>query len=240
MASIQDSRGYNQGFKPSEALSVRFERRCDRMLQHMIITPDTKVLELGCGIGELSHLVASKTQARVTGSDLNTDFISEANAKYHLKNLEFKTIELGSSNAFDEKENQYDYIIGNGILHHVYRELPAVLAQLRCSLRPGGKIIFWEPNIFNPYIFLIFKLSPLRQWAKLEPTEMAFSGGYIQQKLKDCQFKNIMVKYSDFLLPNTPNKMVKAVAKASDFLDEMPGINRLAQSIFICAQKNTP
>jgi hypothetical protein len=35
MASIQDDRGYNQGFKPSIAMDIRMERRCDYMISQM-------------------------------------------------------------------------------------------------------------------------------------------------------------------------------------------------------------
>ena len=38
-----------------------------------------------------------------------------------------------------------------------------------------GRIIFLEPNLHNPYVYLIFSRPKLRQRARLEPDEMAFS-----------------------------------------------------------------
>ena len=76
-------------------------------------------------------------------------------------------------------------------------------------LKDKGKIIFLEPNLFNPYIYLIFSYESLRKKAHLEPDEMAFSKPFIVEKLKKAGFSNIQVEYRDFLLPGIPESLVK-------------------------------
>lgn len=239
MASIQDDRGYNQGFKPCKALTVRFERRCDRMIREMTITPNTRILELGCGIGELSFFLAQKTGAQVVGTDLCQEFIEKARAAYQLPNLSFKQLKLEANTDSATPSETYDYIVGNGILHHVYDGLETILAHLKSQLRPGGKVLFWEPNLFNPYIFLIFKFEKMRRIAKLEPDEMAFGRSFITQKLRNSGFSTWKVEYSDFLLPNTPDALIQPMIHLGDFLERVPLVDRMAQSLFISAENQS-
>ena len=46
------------------------------------------------------------------------------------------------------------------------------------------------------------------------------------------------VTTKDFLLPNTPNALIGTVSKISDWLDRVPLVNRLAQSVFLVASRS--
>jgi len=83
MASIQDDRGYNQGFKPSKAMDVRMERRCDYMISQMELSKQNiRILEIGCGTGEISHFLANKTKAQILGTDICLPFIENSRKNY--------------------------------------------------------------------------------------------------------------------------------------------------------------
>lgn len=235
MASITDERGYNQGFKETKALIVRTERRLDQIIKEFDHTKISgSVLEIGCGTGLLSKMLSDKTPFSVTGMDLSAEFIKEANEKYSNDKLKFVQVNLNQST---NQLGKFDYVIGNGILHHLYYNLDHFLLQIKDCLNPGGKIIFWEPNLYNPYVFLIFKFSILRKIAKLEPDEMAFSGGFIRKKLKKAGFLNQKVIYRDFLLPNTPDSLINTVISIGKVMESNPLTSRAAQSIFITATK---
>ncbi len=130
----------------------------------------------------------------------------------------------------------FDYVIGNGILHHLYYNLDQSLINLHKLLKPGGKIIFIEPNIYNPYVALIFKIPYLRKKAFLEPDEMAFSAKFIEQKLKTACFSKCKIEIRDFLLPNVPKALINPVIKLGNVLEKTP-LTYIAQSIFISAEK---
>lgn len=236
MASIQDDRGYNQGFQDSPALTVRTERRSQRIVDNMSCSSTSRILEIGCGTGEMCHFLAEKTPAQVVGTDLCQEFIEQAKIKYQRPNLSFETLKIAADNLSAKKFDEFDFIVGNGILHHLYYKLDEVLPEFRKKLKPGGKLIFWEPNLYNPYVFLIFKFAVLRRLAKLEPEEMAFTGGFIRQKLQAAGFKNAKVEYRDFLLPNTPEFLIKPLIKVGDFAERVYGLNHLSQSLFITAE----
>lgn len=234
MAAIIDDRGFNQIYEQSEGNLIRLKRRADWMIEEMDGSPSKKILEIGCGTGYVAYRIAQQTNMQVTGSDLCKPFIEEATEKYRLPNLFFEVLDFNEAAA--NVHNRFDYIIGNGILHHLYYNLDAVFATFKLILNEGGKIIFMEPNIYNPYVAAIFKNKKLRKWANLEPDEMAFSKSFILQKLQDAAFKNINVKYKDFLLPGVPEFLITPSMIAGNILEKTP-LKVISQSILISGEK---
>lgn len=233
MSAIKDDRGFNQIFEQSEGNLIRLKRRACWMIDEMNNSPNKKILEIGCGTGYVSYQVASQTPMQVLGSDLCEPFIKEAKEKYQLPNLLFQVLDFNK--AAETVHNKFDYLIGNGILHHLYYNLDDVFKTFANILNPGGKIIFMEPNIYNPYVAAIFKNKTLRKWAKLEPDEMAFSGSFIRNKLEAANFRNIKIMYKDFLLPGIPKVLVKPSIAIGNVLEKTP-LKFISQSILICAE----
>ena len=232
--SIIDDRGYNQGFKETVSSRKRIERRADWMIDEMNTGVGKSILEIGCGTGHLSYYIANKTGMRVVGTDLCKPFIEEASRNYHLPNLSYSMLDFNK--APENVHEKFDYIIGNGILHHLYYNLTTALCTLKTLLSAQGKIIFMEPNIYNPYVAAIFKNRGFRKWARLEPDEMAFSKKFIERKLEEAGFENIRVNYRDFLLPGIPASLIKPSIVLGNFLEKTP-LKFISQSIFISAQK---
>lgn len=241
MASVKDERGFNQSFKKTEASIIRLQRRFDYMIDQMDVAklnPSTKVLEIGCAEGEGIDYLVRKTGVKGLGIDLSKKFIDSARKQYESPDLSFEVVNFNEPETFKGKMElgTFDYVIGNGILHHLYYNLDQSLVNLRKLLKPDGKIIFIEPNIYNPYVALIFKVPYLRKKAYLEPDEMAFSSGFIKQKLKAAGYSKWKVEIRDFLLPNVPEFLIKPVISIGNVLEKTP-LTYIAQSVFITAEK---
>jgi len=243
MSSLIDERGFNQGFELSSAQNARLQRRARAIACEMHLAPqrdckrDVNILELGCGTGELAFELAKISGARVTGLDRSQKFIEYAKANYRRVNLRYLVANFRDS-SLGVAHERYDYIVGNGILHHLYYQLDNFLPKLGRWLLPGGRLIFWEPNLKNPYILLIFKIAVLRRLARLEREEMAFTPRFIQRKLMTAGFCQVRAVTRDFLLPNTPARLVPSVIKISDFLEKVPCVRGFAQSIFLTATRS--
>ena len=234
MKNLKDDRGYNQIWVDAKSTRVRASRRCDYMISNMHPSPEKSVLEIGCGTGANSHMLASRTGMQVLGTDLCEPFIAEAKAKFSLPNLRYEILNFNQPTRFDGQ--LFDYIVGNGILHHLYFHLDDALGNMKTLLKPGGKIIFMEPNLCNPYVYLIFSYPLLRKAASLEPDEMAFSKRFVSKKLQNAGFKNINVEYKDFLLPGVPDFMIEPSIWLGDLIEKTP-IRILSQSICIKASE---
>ncbi len=195
-----------------------------------------RVLEIGCGTGELSFELLKLTGAQITGVDLSASFISQARGTYPHPGLNFLVVDLNES-VPEFESSAFHYIVGNGILHHLYDQLGRFLARLERGLVPGGKLIFWEPNLFNPYILSIFTIPFLRRLACLEPEEMAFTPSFIARQLSHAGFYDVRAVPRDFLLPHTPTSCIDMVVKLGDRLERLYGVRALAQSVFVTATK---
>ena len=235
MASIKDHKGYNQGFERTQTFNIRIERRANMIMSKMNNTNSRslKILEIGCGTGEISNYLAINTNGQIKGIDICKPFIDIAKKEFNHSNLEYEVKDF--FDYLSQENEKFDYIVGNGILHHLYNNLDDSLNTLNKMLKSKGKIIFMEPNIYNPYCYLIFNY--LRGWANLDPDEMAFSKRFISDKLRKNNYSEIEVIYKDFLLPNTPIFLVKSVIAISDLLEKIFPVNRITQSIFISASK---
>lgn len=242
MANIVDERGYNQIFKKSDAQAIRLRRRTEALVREMKFPGEpgardgVHILEIGSGTGDMAYQLAELTGARITGVDLSRRFVEEARAKHRHPNLQFIVADLTRETPKND-DDRYQYIVGNGILHHLYHHLDSFLPALMQWLVPGGRLIFWEPNLWNPYVYFIFSVPVLRRMAKLEPDEMAFTSRFITQKLRQAGFEPVQVTTRDFLLPNTPSLLIKPVIAAGRQIEKIPVLSGLAQSVFITADR---
>jgi ubiquinone/menaquinone biosynthesis C-methylase UbiE len=235
MENIRDDNGFNQVWGDSLSTRVRARRRRDYMVSKAGITSASRVLEIGCGTGSNAYQLASSTGADVIGVDICESFVEQARAKYQLPNLRYQKADFNS--ADDLANEQFDCVVGNGILHHLYDNLDEAFFSMKRLLKPGGEIVFLEPNIGNPYVYLIFTFKRLRVWARLEPTEMAFSRCFAIEKLQRIGFANISVEYRDFLIPGVPSVLIYPLVLLGAVLEKIPGLRCLSQSIFLSASK---
>ena len=100
--------------------------------------PGRRVLEIGCGTGNLARRVLEMGAAEVHGIEISRRALEGARPK------ESASLRFFEHDAHSPLDGRYDVIFGKAILHHLsYRE---VLPRLyRDNLRPGGEMTFFEP-----------------------------------------------------------------------------------------------
>lgn len=107
-----------------------------------------KILDLGCGAGESSVYFALKG-ANVTAADISSkmlEVVEHLALKWHVK-VDTKVV-VGEN--MDFPGDLFDYVFGNGVLHHLDRE--KAYNEILRVLKPGGKAVFVEPLCYNPII----------------------------------------------------------------------------------------
>ncbi len=109
----------------------------------------SRAVEIGCGTGNLlSSLAKAHGKISFLGLDIDEKLITFAQGKPPLPNARFECV--GPEATFPEAS--CDFIFSVDMLHHV-REHPAFLRRTRRMIRPGGRWIVMEPNIWHPYMF---------------------------------------------------------------------------------------
>lgn len=111
------------------------------------IAAGMKVLDVGCGIGDVAFMVAEQVgpQGSVVGVDMNpamTDFARQRAQAAGYANVSFVQGDI-SHMALDD---QFDAVVGRLILLYI-KDRVALLRRLRQRLRPGGIVAFQELDL---------------------------------------------------------------------------------------------
>lgn len=128
--------------------------------EHLGSLKGKRVLELGCGLGKVSVLLA-KSGASVTAFDLSAGSVDVARelARYHNVNQSVH-LAVAAGEVLPFADESFDIIFGKGILHHLDARLGA--SELYRVLKPRGKAAFVEPMGMNPILNLVRDHVPYR------------------------------------------------------------------------------
>lgn len=107
--------------------------------EHIRPRPGERVLDLGCGTGEIVEFLSEQ---KYVGFDPNASYIEAARARFgHLG--EFS---LGSVSDPPVLSRGFDVAIAIGVLHHLDDPRADALIDLaRVQLRPGGRLVTLDP-----------------------------------------------------------------------------------------------
>ncbi|MDR2467761.1 MAG: class I SAM-dependent methyltransferase [Spirochaetaceae bacterium] len=133
------------------------------------IQPSDNVLDYGCGNGILLPIISQFCigGGGVIGFDIVPVFIDAARDLLLKNNI--KNSSVYSAAEFNEsfKENYFDVVIVNDVLHHMDNPKEAV-ENIYKLLKPDGKLIILEPNRLNPAILILHAADPNEQkWLKM-------------------------------------------------------------------------
>ena len=207
---------------------ARLERRRKIVLEY--IDPGTKVLELGIGLGDFTQELL-KTGAYITGLEITPELVRKARKRIKNKRVVLKE---GDAHHLPFRAHSFDFVVGNAVLHHL--DLKKVLPQLKKVLKKGGQIIFFEPNLTNPHVFLQKKIAFLRRVFEESPGETAFFRWSIKTTLEKAGFVHVKVSPFDFLYPLTPTFLVGLIRRIEPLLEKMTILREFSGSLLIYAQ----
>jgi cyclopropane fatty-acyl-phospholipid synthase-like methyltransferase len=109
--------------------------------KQMGLSRTSKILDLGCGDGELANMVLAEHFGSIDGIDLSPNAIERA-AKYSPReDIQFFIQDITKMDY--AALPKYDGVFLWGILHHVKESAPYILQSLR---KITGRVIILEPN----------------------------------------------------------------------------------------------
>jgi 2-polyprenyl-3-methyl-5-hydroxy-6-metoxy-1,4-benzoquinol methylase len=108
-----------------------------------------RILELGCGGGELLSQIREAGYSRIRGIDLSAEQVARA----HQRGLQ-DLVERGDALRFlaCEGDASYDVLIAIDVIEHLSKdEVLQFITESRRILAPGGRLIIHVPNGDSPF-----------------------------------------------------------------------------------------
>ena len=124
------------------AANTGHHRRYDaQFLSTLPLTPSDRVLDLGCGAGDLTATVARLVpDGHVVGIDPQPSQLAEAHARAGA-NQSFVEAPAQRLSAAITDDGSFDVIFSQSVLHWVpWADHPSILRECRRLLRPGGAL----------------------------------------------------------------------------------------------------
>lgn len=215
----------------SPAGILRADRRGIMQIRHGRIEAESSVLEIGCGTGLITRRIAP-TGARITATDLSSDLLVRGRELVAFENVVFQ---VANAEELPFAEEAFDVVLGNAILHHL--DVVQALQEIRRVLKLGGRMVFTEPNMFNPQIVMQKNWGWLREKAGDTPDERAFFAWQIRRLLGELDFVDIRVSPFDFLHPVTPPILIPFIGAIGRLVEHIPLVRQIAGSLLIVGSK---
>jgi len=198
------------------------------------ILPGEAILELGAGGGLWTEHLTEVLKSRnpITAAVFNGDLASSLERK-QLRNVRVVNVVNDFNTALAPES--FDYIIGTAILCH--SECARNLRALMPLLKPGGQILFFEANHWNPQVFIKNTVPAIGQWAGHARCQAPMRKYNLMKAASHQGFTDIEVIPFDIVHPRIPRKLIRALQSFSYIAEHAPLIKELCGTLYIWAKK---
>ena len=195
---------YWRRYPATSPVKLRWRALTVRHCFHVL--PGESILELGAGSGLWTRHLAETLRGEnpITAAVFNRDLADEAAAR-HLPNT--RVVRVDRSRRLPAES--FDYVVGTAILcHDAYAENLAALYRL---LKPGGQLLFFEANYWNPQVFV--KTHDPADWTVERATRECQIGMRKFELMKRAShqgFTHVEIVPYDIVHPLTPRSLIRA------------------------------
>lgn len=219
-----------------------------------------KILDIACGTGFGSDLLAAKTKGEVIGGDIDKEAILECQGRWDKYNLQFKVLD-GTNLDFDDQ--YFDKVVSFETIEHTtkYKEMLAEFARV---LKPNGIAFISTPNfpinsptgvVTNPYHTQEFVYNELKQIL-----EEAFSsvviygqkyirydtggngtnaGKIVESILYQRGVRKLPISFQDTIMNAISGNPMYPKRDDYEMVTELPSINKCKTFFAVCKKSKT-
>lgn len=153
-------------------------------------TPDSQVLEFGCGTGSTAILHAPFVK-HIDAIDVSQEMIRIAKDKLEPAGVQNVTFRVADMDRFQATPESYDAVLGLNILH-LLDDRMAAMREVYKALKPGGHFISSTACLREKLLFtLIDPLFPLMHALGQWPKVYRLSASRIQRDMEQIGFKTV-------------------------------------------------
>ncbi len=218
-------------YPQTSPLKLRWRAIAVRHCLHVL--PHESILELGAGSGLWTeHLTdVLRGESPITAAVFNADLADQALGK-RLPNVTVARVQDLSS---DLEEGGFDYIVGTAILCHNLHEQN--LRALHRLLKPGGQILFFEANHWNPQVFVKNAIPTVGRWAGQPDCQTAMRKYELMKAASRQGFTQVEIVPFDIVHPRIPRALIHAFQSLSYIVEHAPVIKEFCGTLYIWAKK---
>lgn len=153
-------------------------------------TPESKVLEFGCGTGSTAILHAPYVQ-QIDAIDVSSEMIRIARDKLAPEGLENVRFEVADMDSYQTQPETYDAALGLNILHLLDNRM-AAMGRVYEALKPGGYFISSTMCLREKLMFRLMEpLFPLMHTLGQWPHVFRFTAKRLQDDIESIGFKTV-------------------------------------------------
>ena len=222
--------GLVEGDRP--ALAYFRRRKIETALQLGHFPPHAGLLEVGCGTGDYTFLLA-RAGHRMTGVDLSSKSIEAARAKASILGVSDASFAVSDAEALSEiPADSADGVVSFSALRYVPDVRQALLA-IRRVLKPNGVAVLDFPNRFCPW----FRLLKTHFGVERHIHDQHYSTREIVTLMQDAGLVDVTARrilFTTYVLPTPLLPLFRAI----DWVGERaPGISQTAGIIMVRGRK---
>ena len=227
--------------KSREAYWLKYQSTAPTKLRWRAVTvrhcfhvlPGETILELGAGSGLWTAHLAEVLRGRnpILGAVFNPEFLEQANQK----KITTAKFTLVKDLLQDFPDTNFDYVVGNSILcHNLYLQNLYAIYRL---LKPGGQVLFFETNYWNPQVLVKNSLRALSRASGQAPWQVGLRKFRLMQMASYQGFTHVDVIPYDIIHPRTPRVLIPFVQSKAYVFEQAPLIRELCGTLYIWAKK---
>lgn len=219
-----------------DVLSERGRRRIlAELAQRLPARRPLRCLDLGCGTGRFTaHLVGLGLE--VHGLDLSPQAVEAARRIVPAATFDVRDIE-----ATGQPDASWDVVVLSGVLHH-FPDMGPALAECARVLRPGGRLLAFDPHLGNPFMWAYrCKASPLYSSKGVTPNEQPLGRAQVERAVRAAGFASVDVHaiggVAFTYVESGAARLALPVYNALDRLLDLPPLRRFGSFLVTAATR---
>ena len=169
-----------------------------KQVSKLSLNETKNVLDLGCGYGEYSFMMArALPDAKITSLDIDQDALR--NVRFAQSKLQLENLDIYESYLSNLPKNEFDLNYSVDVFEHI-KEEQMPFADAYKKLRTGGHLMVKMPNIIQTSVFPKKWFSEHEEWLKHEHPGQVYTLKDLKNRFESEGFNVIFAEQTDGLL----------------------------------------